>query len=241
MIDAASLEPVARAAFPASVEHRLGDWVLRWDGTLPNRRVNSAWDLGDPGMAEADAVSFVQAWYLDRGRRPMIKTTPGSPTDTLCAHWPAEAATDVLTRPVEPGDHTGVTFLPREDLVTWCRAFVSVRDLEPERAVGLEAAYRNLPQLALAVAFERSSPAAVGLGVLDHPWIGLFDIATASGAHRRGLGSRVTEALVGWGFERGATHAYLQVEESNGAAGNLYRGLGFARSYGYHYRVRPTG
>lgn len=241
MIDAASLEPVARAAFPASLEHRLGDWVLRWDGTLPNRRVNSAWDLGDPGMAGADAVTFVADWYLDRGRRPIIKTMPGSPADALCAHWPAEAATAVLTRPVEPGDHTGVTFLPREALGRWCRAFASVRGLEQDRADGLEAAYRNLPDLALAVVIEGSSPAAVGLGVLDKEWIGLFDVATASGARRRGLGSRVTGAILGWGHERGATRAYLQVEESNRVAGKLYRGLGFVRAYGYHYRVRPTG
>jgi N-acetylglutamate synthase len=45
--------------------------------------------------------------------------------------------------------------------------------------------------------------------------------------------------LLGWGLDRGARRAYLQVVKSNVSAAALYRKLGFADAYQYWYRIRP--
>ncbi len=47
-------------------------------------------------------------------------------------------------------------------------------------------------------------------------------------------------ALAAWGSELGATQTYLQVEQTNTAALELYRGLGFWTHHTYRYRVAPT-
>ncbi len=39
--------------------------------------------------------------------------------------------------------------------------------------------------------------------------------------------------------DAGATSAYLQVLEANAPAIALYRSFGFAKAYGYAYRVPP--
>ncbi len=210
---------------------------MRWDESLPNRRVNSAWVLGDPGIPDEQAIAHVDGWYAERRRRPIFKTEPGTGTDTLLSGREIEAPTAVFTRPTARSDAPDVAFLDRDQLGEWCAAFASVRGFDHDRASALETAYRSLPDLGLAVVFAAGAPVAVGLGVLDAPWIGLFDIATSPAARRQGLGSLVTTAVVSWGNDRGASNAYLQVEEGNNAALALYERLGFTRAYGYHYRV----
>ena len=69
--------------------------------------------------------------------------------------------------------------------------------------------------------------------------VGLFDVATAPAARRRGVARRVTAALLAWGAAEGARTAYLQVAEENAAARALYAGLGFRPAYRYVYAVAP--
>jgi ribosomal protein S18 acetylase RimI-like enzyme len=47
----------------------------------------------------------------------------------------------------------------------------------------------------------------------------------------------IVNSLLYWGSVQGAKFAYLQVEEANTAAVNLYQKLGFKKSYIYWYRV----
>ena len=63
-------------------------------------------------------------------------------------------------------------------------------------------------------------------------------MATLPGARRRGLGRALLAALAAWGVARGATRAYLMVEEGNAPARSLYEQAGFEPLYGYHYRVQ---
>lgn len=79
--------------------------------------------------------------------------------------------------------------------------------------------------------------AACGMAVLDGALVGLFDLATAPAARRRGHATTITAALLAWGLRGGARLAYLQVAEANGAARSLYERLGFRVAYRYVYAV----
>ncbi len=79
----------------------------------------------------------------------------------------------------------------------------------------------------------------VGLGfaVLERGWAGIFGMATAPSWRRTGVAATMLAALAGAAADRHGTRLYLQVETENDAAQSLYRGLGFARHHGYHYRA----
>jgi RimJ/RimL family protein N-acetyltransferase len=79
----------------------------------------------------------------------------------------------------------------------------------------------------------------VGLAVCERGWAGLFGVATAASARRRGIARGVVHALARWSAEHGAQRIYLQVETGNEPAHALYASAGFRRSHGYHYRSAP--
>lgn len=68
--------------------------------------------------------------------------------------------------------------------------------------------------------------------------VGLYDIFTAEQARGRGLATLLCAQLLAQARSRGARHAYLQVDADNHAARAVYRRLGFADGYAYHYRTR---
>jgi ribosomal protein S18 acetylase RimI-like enzyme len=68
---------------------------------------------------------------------------------------------------------------------------------------------------------------------------GLYDIVTAPTARNRGLATLLCEHLLLQSALTGATTGYLQVDADNPPALAIYRRLGFAEAYRYHYLERP--
>lgn len=88
------------------------------------------------------------------------------------------------------------------------------------------------------VARDRSGVIAAGLVCIDGPFAGIFDVMTAEGRRRQGVGGALVARLLTKAWERGARWAYLQVDEENAPALSLYRRFGFRTRYTYHYRAR---
>lgn len=87
--------------------------------------------------------------------------------------------------------------------------------------------------------------AGIGFGVIQAEWAGLFGMYTAPSWRGYGVGSMLVQALAGFVNDHDQLQGlYLQVETDNAPAQALYRGLGFTRHHGYHYRAsepwRPT-
>ncbi len=71
--------------------------------------------------------------------------------------------------------------------------------------------------------------------------VGLYDVFTHPVARGQGLAGLLCERLLSISALQGAEVAYLQVEAENLAAQAVYRRLGFAAAYGYHYREPTAG
>jgi GNAT superfamily N-acetyltransferase len=72
--------------------------------------------------------------------------------------------------------------------------------------------------------------------------VGLYDVFTAEDARGQGLARRLCTRLLARARGEGARSAYLQVDAENHAARSVYRRLGFADAYAYHYRTQaPPG
>lgn len=78
---------------------------------------------------------------------------------------------------------------------------------------------------------------ACGQFAIEGPLVGLYDVFTAPDARSRGYAGALCRYLLKQAHTRGAKHAYLQVDGDNLAARAVYRRLGFADGYAYHYRA----
>ena len=81
---------------------------------------------------------------------------------------------------------------------------------------------------------------AVGRGVAQEGWLGLFAMAVLPTSRRQGHGRHLMGALGRWAATHGACAAYLQLWSGNDPARALYTAAGFTTAYPYHYRYRPS-
>jgi ribosomal protein S18 acetylase RimI-like enzyme len=90
---------------------------------------------------------------------------------------------------------------------------------------------------AIVVRDARGAVVAGGQVAVEGTLAGLYDVFTLAEARGHGHGERVCRRLLAHGRRLGASAGYLQVDSANDAARRLYRRLGFADAYPYHYRA----
>jgi GNAT superfamily N-acetyltransferase len=246
------LEDCAARAWPAAHVHDVDGWLLRaTDGVT--RRANSVLPNNATGrLPLVDRLTRVEARYREWGLRPRYQMSPAADPanldDVLAERgYQATAPTAVQgaplavvrgrtvhdsSVPVTVADH-----LEDHWLTTYCRA----DGFSGPEAAGRAAILRRIRQPTGYACLELDgAPAAVGLGVLDGDWLGIFCMATCPEQRRRGAATAVLHALGRWGERHGARQGYLQVMDENTAAHTLYARAGFETLYPYHYREAPA-
>jgi ribosomal protein S18 acetylase RimI-like enzyme len=96
-----------------------------------------------------------------------------------------------------------------------------------------------VPHRAVLLVDGSGEPVAGGQVAIEDDLAGLYDIHTVESARGRGWAHVLCAHLLAIAGSAGARVAYLQVDASNDAARRLYRRLGFAEAYAYHYRSPP--
>ncbi|MGU3437856.1 GNAT family N-acetyltransferase [Actinomycetes bacterium M1A6_2h] len=233
-----ALEHAAADGWAGEEQEWIGGWFLK-AGSGFTGRANSAVPLG----AEADdrSLDAIKAWYDARHLTPRLLLPDR--LGTVPPGW--QSLLDVV---VMAADVTGFVPPASPPVVVnsspdlqWFDAYHYRGERTPE-AVGpvLQAVRQG------AVGFLRLGDATTSLAIAraavttapDHRrWVGLSAVEVAAAHRRRGLGTLVCASAIEWGRERGATHAYLQVESSNDAAMAMYRGMGFVEHHRYRYAV----
>ena len=247
-----AFERMAARHWQATEQAHLGGWLLRAAGGFTGR-ANSALPLGEPGMPTERAVDEVEAWYRQRGLKPMIVIATGlnadrSALDHLLARrgWPKRqapalvmtASTVVVTghrRPVAPSRADELFFAaePDED---WLAAYRYRGQQLPADALPV---LLSAPAQVFASVRRDGHTVATGRLSLADGWGGLTAIKVDPACRRAGLGIAVTAALAARAAARGAERIFLQVEEDNAAARALYARCGFVGRHRYHYRIAP--
>jgi GNAT superfamily N-acetyltransferase len=199
----------------------LGDWLLRRSPTSTARRANSVLALGPSGVA--DGYERVVAHYEALGQRPIAAVLPDTEEDALfAAHgWVLES-------------HDHDTVFEIAGVAAARRALGGVA--LPGRDVALAG---DGGLVTATVRADEGRVLAGGVAACDGDWVGFRSIEVEPAERGRRLGLLVMAELLGWGAERGATTAYLQVLGDNTRAHALYDGLGFVEHHRYRYLARP--
>ena len=244
------IEEAAFQAWPADEVMELCGWRLRFMHGVTHRG-NAVWpNAWRDGPPLGERIDAVERFSTARGIPPTFQLTSAACPEELDSALAArgyliEAPVTVMTRKlsesfplVDRGGQATVGSKPDPD---WLAVAVDRGRYAGVGDVFLRLLERLGDRAGYALARSNGEPVAVGLGVADGPWLGIFGMLTVPGARRRGAASAVLRALSAWGTERGATRAYLQVEKANEGARKLYEAAGFSPSYEYWYRVKQEG
>ncbi len=243
MLTIRHFEELSLNALPSLETIYYDGWVLRFAGGYP-RRANSIQLLYPSRLPLEEKIAYCESQYDARGFRTVFKFTDHAPRDLeaplLARGYVGDTPTSVHTLDLAgidapPAPPFEVVIEPRlsED---WFADCARLNAFPADRAESMQAIFARIP---VEVAFARlqrdGETVALGLGVLDQGWIGLFDIVTAESARRQGVGTALIQQMLAWGRQRGAQGAYLQVVSNNAPALKLYAKLGFGETYRYWY------
>jgi GNAT superfamily N-acetyltransferase len=242
------LEEVAFRAWPAEEVQELEGWRLRFTHGV-TRRANSVWPNAWRGETPlAERVAAVETFAAAHGILPSYQLTSAAKPAHLdeflskrgySIDAPVSVQTLELDRPLSALAAPGIeTSVEPEASPAWLSVAVDRGRFAGTRAHYLGILARIGPRAGFALASEGIEPVAVGLGVVDDGWLGIFGMLTVPEARRHGAAKAILGALSRWGAERGATRAYLQVERENVVARAAYASAGFVSAYDYHYRTK---
>lgn len=225
---------------------------LLYDGWLlgyrpgPTKRLRCVNPFYSSTLPLPEKVAYCERFYAGAKLQAIFRLLPFSEPSSLDGWletngWRAFDRTRVLRvelaeapRPAIPHASVELVQPPR-----WETQVAKLLEIAPgalKHFVERAASY-PLPHVG-AVIRREGEVVACGLLKLEGAHAGLFAVHTASAWRGRGLGSAVVAALLAEGRRRGASDAYLQVTEDNGAALSLYDRFGFTTAYSYWYRSR---
>lgn len=242
--DISSLERIAADCWPAARTEALDGWRLGFMQGV-TRRANSVLPLGWSGALDLDpAIETAEARYRAHGLPPAFKVSdaavPAGLSDALDARgYGSEGESDVLAHPaadLSDGSGAHAVQMLETPAPGWCALSFAGRPPDVAAALSAMAGRLQAPRCFATVEIDGQAVCA-GFAAISEGWSVIAGVHTAEAARRQGAAKSLMGALARWSVAAGAPMLVLQVECDNTAAAALYRGLGFQRLYGYHYRV----
>lgn len=193
-------------------------------------------------------IPYCERVYAEQGLPVLFRITPFVQPAGLEAELAArgyrsfEDTLVQLARLDRPPDAPSV---PGVDFVTpsptdFAEAVGELQQSSAEQRAALLERVAHTPLTTRAmIATVDGQPVGAGTVMLEDGFAGVYSMVTAPAMRSRGIATGIINALLGWAWEHGAEHAYLQVSADNHGAISLYRRAGFLDAYTYHYRGRP--
>jgi N-acetylglutamate synthase len=218
-------------------------WVLR---LAPGKakRARSINPVYPSAVPMAEKIAYCEQLYASVGLPAIFRITPFTQPPGLEMELEQRGygrfdVTAVESATLQPERFDGATVegLPLEE---WVAIVGALRRSSREQCAGHLARLQGCPLAKLpAVLKVEGRVVATGLTIIEGTAAGIFDIITDETQRRAGHARRLVAGLLAHAWSRGAREAYLQVDQANTPARNLYRQFGFTERYLYWYRGRP--
>jgi ribosomal protein S18 acetylase RimI-like enzyme len=243
--DIEALERATLAALPPQQLMEVEGWLVGLDeGTVG--RAHSAVPLRHRSITP-DSVHRAREAFAAAGRAPVYRLPQLAAFDTVRAMLAADgfdASTPTLT---QAGPLQGITDLQpsvpvrllAEPDEAWSRVFLG-EGFDPVDGASRMAILRRGRHSVFAAALVDGEVAAVGLACNAHGWCGIHGMRTLPAFRGRGLATAILGALARDAAAKGVRRAFLQVEQANAAAQQVYRRAGLETVWCYEYWSRGT-
>lgn len=231
-------------AWPAPATLVIDDWVVRFANGYSGR-ANSASALQAEAEMDDETLAFIEELYAEAGLPPRIRFTPlvaESARQRFAAHgYRIETASFGMVAELDPNRHPKYPEMVVEPLATeaWITGVCSHQTGNKRNRAHLSAIVSGvrLPA-AFATLLHEGRPAAYAMSVAERGMAEIGAVIVDESLRGKGLGKKLMLGLMGWAAAQGCSLAYLQVDQSNGLAFEMYRRLGFRTIYAYETRVR---
>lgn len=121
----------------------------------------------------------------------------------------------------------------------WFQAFTKMNKIGEKNSLTLkEMLGKIIPTTYYCYLLEKEEIVAVGLGVAERGYVGIYDIYVGEEHRRKGFGYKIMENILYKAAKDGCDYSYLQVVDSNEKAKSLYDKLGYKKQYSYWYRIK---
>lgn len=239
-----AIEAIERAcleAWPAKTRMTRYGWEHCAAGGNSGR-VNCVWTLDwTEEAALPHAIEHAADWCESQGIAPRFKLTDGLtapfdlPLALAAAGYEPNTETLIMTAPVSlgPRPRAAVEIYDTANEHVWSPISQTATPADySERA---DIVRRIVAPHIFALNRTEGAPACTGMAVLSGDLVGIYLMRTAPYARRQGFARQALRALLHWGATHEAQTAYLQVEEANTAAVDLYASEGFTTAARYRY------
>lgn len=243
------IEDFSLNAWPSHQIQFYDGWLLRFS-YFYTHRTNSVEQIGVSSIPLDEKILFCEEAYRRWGTPSIFKITPLLPPDfeTMLDDrgYSVQHVTEVMvldlsfwSRSCSPSP-TAVR-LDRMINDRWISSLFALKGTTNaiHRQI-VPSMYRAIPKdtLAASVVNDQGQTIAIGLGILDRSYIGIYAIHVHPRYRGKGYARSILNVLLHTGKDLGLSGAYLQVVPENTPAKNLYASLGFQNFYKYWFRTK---
>jgi ribosomal protein S18 acetylase RimI-like enzyme len=233
-------------AWPAPTTLVVDQWVVRFANGYSGR-ANSASSLREGGDMDETTLAFVEGLYRQAGLPPRIRFTPlvaeSARRRFAERGYRIETASFGMVAELEPNRHP-----PAPGMLTTAQAEDAWIDGVCAHQTGNKRNREHLAAIvsgvrvpaAFATLMHEGRPAAYAMSVAERGMAEIGAVIVDVALRGKGLGKRMMLGLMGWAAAQGCSQAYLQVDQSNGLAFEMYKRLGFRTVYAYETRMLDT-
>lgn len=233
-------------AWPAPTTLVVDQWVVRFANGYSGR-ANSASSLREGGDMDETTLAFVEGLYRQAGLPPRIRFTPlvaeSARRRFAERGYRIETASFGMVAELDPNLHP-----PAPGMLTTAQAEDAWIDGVCAHQTGNKRNREHLAAIvsgvrvpaAFATLLHEGRPAAYAMSVAERGMAEIGAVIVDEALRGKGLGKRMMLGLMGWAAAQGCSQAYLQVDQSNGLAFEMYKRLGFRTVYAYETRMLDT-
>ncbi|WP_100962545.1 GNAT family N-acetyltransferase [Bosea sp. FBZP-16] len=233
-------------AWPAPTTLVVDQWVVRFANGYSGR-ANSASSLREDGDMDETTLAFVEGLYRQAGLPPRIRFTPlvaeSARRRFAERGYRIETASFGMVAELDPNLHP-----PAPGMLTTAQAEDAWIDGVCAHQTGAKRNREHLAAIvsgvrvpaAFATLLHEGRPAAYAMSVAERGMAEIGAVIVDEALRGKGLGKQMMLGLMGWAAEQGCSQAYLQVDQSNGLAFEMYKRLGFRTVYAYETRMLDT-